>query len=434
MENRQKNYGSVHDTKASMMYNRFLKQYNDWLSGGPIPDTGNQDTKYFLGQQRKRLEKRGLHRDSSIELRGLLASAGAIPPKVGKKYTNVTEFRTAQRNTTYSRGGRIIGKFRKKEILYQTITFANEATVDGTEPCTCPSCGAVSQIKALFEGCPYCHTRFLMQDLYPKVANFYSIEDLSYSKEEIKRTLTPWCGGGAVIFTVFMLAYLAWERAKTSDPLTLYSMICPLIGCPVIGAFGGYMLFALKTLGYIFLRAMQSLGLLFATSGSKNRLIRFMKNYEPDFGYENFANQVIALAKNIIFSEPGEDLSIIRGPWDGESFQNITDIVYRGAMSVGNCWQEGPYVYADIDLYFCDTYDRGSSMKEKNDRIRMIVGKNIQIPQDPGYSIHQVSCESCGASFDAMKLRHCPYCKREYDMRDHAWTVMKIRKTGGKTS
>ena len=52
MENRQKNYGSVHDTKASMMYNRFLKQYNEWLSGGPIPDTGNQDTKYFLGQQR----------------------------------------------------------------------------------------------------------------------------------------------------------------------------------------------------------------------------------------------------------------------------------------------------------------------------------------------------------------------------------------------
>ena len=100
-----------------------------------------------------------------------------------------------------------------------------------------------------------------------------------------------------------MLAYLAWERAKTGDPLTLYSMICPLIGYPVIGAFGGYMLFALKTLGYIFWRAMQSLGLLFATSGSKNRLIRFMKNYEPDFGYENFANQVIALAKNIIFSE-----------------------------------------------------------------------------------------------------------------------------------
>lgn len=85
MENRQKNYGSVHDTKASMMYNRFLKQYNEWLSGGPIPDTGNQDIKYFLGQQRKRLEKRGLHRDSSIELRGLLASARRDPAEDRKE-------------------------------------------------------------------------------------------------------------------------------------------------------------------------------------------------------------------------------------------------------------------------------------------------------------------------------------------------------------
>ena len=33
----RKNYGGVHDTKASMMYNRFLKQYNERLSGGPIP-------------------------------------------------------------------------------------------------------------------------------------------------------------------------------------------------------------------------------------------------------------------------------------------------------------------------------------------------------------------------------------------------------------
>ena len=97
MENRQKNYGSVYDTKASMMYNRLLKQYNEWLSGGPIPDTGNQDIKYVLGQQRKRLQTRGLPRDSSIELRGLLAAAGATPPKVGKKESKMHESRPARR-------------------------------------------------------------------------------------------------------------------------------------------------------------------------------------------------------------------------------------------------------------------------------------------------------------------------------------------------
>ena len=65
MENRQKNYGSVHDTKASMMYNRFLKQYNEWLSGGPIPDTGNQDIKYFPTAEavgKTRTSQRFIHR------------------------------------------------------------------------------------------------------------------------------------------------------------------------------------------------------------------------------------------------------------------------------------------------------------------------------------------------------------------------------------
>ena len=68
-------------------------------------------------------------------------------------------------------------------------------------------------------------------------------------------------------------------------------------------------------------------------------------------------------------------------------------------------------------------FDEGEKRQDPDDR-----RKEYPDPAGPGYSIHQVSCESCRASFDAMKIRHCPYCKREYDMRDHAWTVMKIRK------
>ena len=428
MENRQKNYGSVYDTKASVLYDRFLKEYQEWLSGGPVPDSGNQDTKYFLKRQEERLKECGLDREGSIERRGLLLSFGAIAPKVGKKYTNTTEFRTVQRKMTYRRDGHVTGKFCRKEIFYETITFANEQAVDGTEPCTCPSWGAVSQIRALLDGCPYCHTRFLMPDLYPKVSNFYSLEDFGYSKEEMKKTLTPWCLGGAILFTVFMLIWLSAERAKTGEAATLYAMICPLIGCPVLGAFGGYMMFALKTLGHLSRQAFSSFGLLFRSSGSKNRITAFMKPYEPDFAYEHFENQVVALAKNIMFADPDEDLALIRGSWDKDAFRHMIDTVYRGTLAVGRCWCEGAYAFADIDLFFSNTYDCGRTVKQKNDRIRMVISKNIMIEPDPGFSIHQVTCESCGASFDAVNIRHCPYCKREYDMRDHVWTAVKIQK------
>ena len=71
MENRQKNYGSVHDTKASMMYNRFLKQYNEWLSGGPIPDRiphGAEKYDIFQGwtDHRKIPEERDLIPDDHL--------------------------------------------------------------------------------------------------------------------------------------------------------------------------------------------------------------------------------------------------------------------------------------------------------------------------------------------------------------------------------
>ena len=67
MENRQKNYGSVHDTKASMMYNRFLKQYNEWLSGRTDPGYRKSGYKYFLGPAaeavgKTRTSQRFIHR------------------------------------------------------------------------------------------------------------------------------------------------------------------------------------------------------------------------------------------------------------------------------------------------------------------------------------------------------------------------------------
>ena len=62
--------------------------------------------------------------------------------------------------------------------------------------------------------------------------------------------------------------------------------------------------------------------------------------------------------KNIIFSEPREGPFYYPRSLGWGKFPEHHGHCIQGAMSVGNCWQEGPYVYADIDLYFCDTYDR----------------------------------------------------------------------------
>lgn len=51
----------------------------------------------------------------------------------------------------------------------------------------CPNCNNIVKIEELeSEGCSYCGTKFLMSQLYPKVTNYYILENLPNGKFNIK--------------------------------------------------------------------------------------------------------------------------------------------------------------------------------------------------------------------------------------------------------
>ena len=49
-----------------------------------------------------------------------------------------------------------------------TDTTVETSAVESDYYC-CPFCGAISQIRELMTGCPYCQTKFQISDLFPKV-------------------------------------------------------------------------------------------------------------------------------------------------------------------------------------------------------------------------------------------------------------------------
>lgn len=58
------------------------------------------------------------------------------------------------------------------------------------ETYVCPNCGNITKIAALEdEGCAYCGTHFLMAQLYPKVTNFYILDNLSVKKFGLRKLL-----------------------------------------------------------------------------------------------------------------------------------------------------------------------------------------------------------------------------------------------------
>jgi rubrerythrin len=53
--------------------------------------------------------------------------------------------------------------------------------------------------------------------------------------------------------------------------------------------------------------------------------------------------------------------------------------------------------------------------------------KVITKPTDLGFSVMAVTCPSCGASFDAEKVKNCPSCGNAYPLEENEWVVTDIR-------
>ena len=84
--------------------------------------------------------------------------------------------------------------------------------------------------------------------------------------------------------------------------------------------------------------------------------------------------------------------------------------------------------YSDVDFCFAQIRVGGLKMREKDEKIHFVLEKEADGRDDPGFSIHRVSCPTCGGSFDAMHRIHCPYCGNPYDLKKKDWIIKDMWK------
>ena len=166
--------------------------------------------------------------------------------------------------------------------------------------------------------------------------------------------------------------------------------------------------------------------LLARRNDARKKITALLKQFDPGFSYEYFVSKMISTLKMILFSEDRSNLVVCQGEISEDAFRDIIDAAYKGAIGLNSYKVEGKYCYLDIDLYMVDIHD-GSRIYKKDDVFRMKVCKDITKPEDYGFSIRKVQCRGCGGSFDAARIRYCPYCGREYDMKDDDWVVLDIK-------
>lgn len=414
----------------NVIIDKFVDEYSQWTVAGNVPEIASLDVNYALELQKHRLDEHNAKIETVFSTKDSTFKDGAVKcitvPDKGDYQTVIgcKDYKTTE--TVYVNNE----KKRKSKIrqnLYVAVTRLLNQNADGA--LACPNCGAVSGIRELLTGCKSCGTRFIINDLFPKVTNFYAIKEVAGGKKVVKNSAIAVVLITMFVFvgSLFFINYKNGNLLPENSDFIINIIFCTLYGL-IGGAFCGYLLWGLGMFMYLIFGAIKSLFLLGPHVRAKTQLPKVMRQIDPNFSYEFFIGKVINLMKLMIFSDDYTNLAAYDGKPMQNTFKDIVDISYDGTVRYNTLKTDGNYCYVDITVYTTVTKVDGGALKSSKEKFRVVVCKNIHAIANAGFSIKNVNCRSCGGSFDATREHNCPYCGTPYHLGNDDWVVVDFKR------
>ena len=229
----------IYDRKALEMFGEFIHQL-DGESEKTDPDNASVDLKYTRTLQRARLKSKNAEIQTEYDFSAQPFSFVSWRLDSDNRYRVRIPFYELNTKTDF-----FLAHQRHKTVRERQKLFGYTVWLRGkknNEVYCCPNCGAVSSVSALLEGCSYCGTKFLMEDLYPKITSFYTQKEVDVNKNVKVGPLVT-----AVLFVIlgFILNFedfLMVFRGTYDGPDMPFLMGFSLVTSFGAGLFLGYML------------------------------------------------------------------------------------------------------------------------------------------------------------------------------------------------
>ncbi len=382
--------------------------------------SADRELRYCLELQRERIGKRNLKYTEEM-IHGGMFPNGLNRVRAWKDghydVSWTVDFIT--HNKTIQRDGMKTYRMRDYQSIYETVVDVHAGEDVSKDPYCCPNCGSVSTVKELQEGCAYCGTHFRMDELYPKVKNYFFVSDMR--SENLLKTVLKF--GLYMLPVDIIISFLTFFNTYSETQRTLSTYILLpfviLVMMPVCGFMG--LLLA------CFFKAFVLLPSLFEVIGSRNRFASAMSAICPEFILDHFAAKMVTLFKIFAFSDDRTDLPFYSGTDTGKDFDNLINIDFSGDMACKSVAVKDNTVYVTGDLYVATTRDLGNRIKTGKEIYRIKAGRRTDIPFADNFSITKIQCPSCGGSFDAFRSKICPFCGSEYKQENNDWVIYEIR-------
>ena len=417
--------------EVPQVFNRKLKDFRASLgaainTGKNIPFS-DSDISYVLKLQHERIEKKGLELNYDIYSRDenrnrFIAGSNWRDAH----YASTVCFNSCGIKRIVKKDGDIRYCDDRKSVIYETITDVVQGIHPDNDPFCCPNCGSVSTVAGLQNGCSYCGTRFKMDELFPKITAYYFLDDAGMTKKEFASGYFKFYAVTLVV--LYALGCILNGKIFLPNNLikNIPQLIGVLIGLPLANLFFSYVIYAYFLFMRLIVRAVSSAGKM-GTAGSRSRFEARMKRISPEFSYEYFTSKALSLIKTAVFSENEGELMSYDGKTLDPKMKDIIDLNYGGALGCQSFIDEGNYVTVVTKAYFDILYANEDKVYYKSQVFSATFRRRTDIPINYNFSITRIACPSCGASFDATKIKTCPYCGNKYENVTDDWTLVELK-------
>lgn len=409
-------YKKVIETEDAESLDQFTEELFRWSQKGVLPALASRELRYVLERRKDRLKRFGLTLEEQIahtqdEIRGTLT-------KKGPSIQADTVYREAVCHTLYHKEGKKIYE-RKNPITFYATRLDKYGYTD--RQYTCPNCGASKMVSEMREGCPNCGTVFEIEDAWPVYSSYYSVPGIverSRFVPDLKKAMIT-----IFVCAAVLVAILSWFTYK-DDPIVVRILESLFLGAISGGGitFGCYMIFSMFLMLRVFGEAGRSLPLLKGIKTQK-KMEKAMKEYEPDFSYPYFEGRLISLFRAIAFSDEREKLSIYEGDQDLSFLDPLVDLQYRGATQLLKFREEDGVLKVKV---FMDDLRYDGKLRRRDENYVISMERDADTGRDPGFNLTKVNCRNCGASFDALHQKKCPYCGTKYRLAYDDWMITSI--------
>ncbi len=260
-----------------------------------------------------------------------------------------------------------------------------------------------------------------MPDLFPKVTNYFFLEDVGGTEREIKQEIARFVKPCILLACILYTIFFAFQGDKSIMGTLCAGVLAGVIG----GGVSGYLIWVFWKLCTMFVGAGKSIGFLVNAAGSENRFLRTMRAYSAEFSYEYFSNKIVSLLKMILFAKNIQELPNYFGNAVAARLADIVEASFYG-VALKQCMIRDRYVYVTVEVYMEVLYYDEERIREKEEKFKMQLYRRIDKPIDYHFTIRKIQCKHCGASFDATKQRRCPHCNQAYDLADDDWIVTGV--------